>query len=60
MNLRYKDKRKIQTYLRDEAAQENCDGEPYDAMLYAAEVIDKLLKENNELREALSYDELPF
>jgi hypothetical protein len=32
----------ISTVLRDLAAQEGCDGEPYDAMVFAADVIDRL------------------
>lgn len=32
----------ITTVLRDLASQENCDGEPYDAMVFAAIVIDQL------------------
>ena len=33
---------KIQSVLKQLAAQENCDGEPYDQMVLAAEYIDKL------------------
>lgn len=32
----------IQQVLRDLAAQENCDGEPYDQMMLAASYIDML------------------
>ena len=32
----------IQTVLRDLASQEGCDGEPYDAMMFAATVIDQI------------------
>jgi hypothetical protein len=32
----------IQQVLRDLAAQENCDGDPYDQMIQAADYIDEL------------------
>ena len=35
--------------LRQLAAQENCDGEPYDQMQEAADYIDKLTQENQWL-----------
>lgn len=38
-------KEKIQTVLYSLAAQENCDGEPYDQMQLAADYISKLEKE---------------
>lgn len=37
-------KESIQATLRSLAGQENCDGEPYDQMMQAAEYIDKLEK----------------
>lgn len=37
----------ITTVLRDLASQENCDGEPYDVMIAAADEIDRL---NGEIR----------
>ena len=36
----------IQQVLRDLAAQENCDGEPYDQMILAANYIDELEKQH--------------
>lgn len=33
----------IQRILRDLAAQENCDGDPYDQMMQAADYIEELL-----------------
>lgn len=38
----------IQTVLRDLAAQEGCDGEPYDAMVFAAGIIDDLQRQLQE------------
>lgn len=40
----------IQTVLRDLASQEGCDGEPYDAMVFAADLIDALQREIDALR----------
>lgn len=39
----------VQTVLRDLASQENCDGEPYDAMCHAADYVDILEKRVREL-----------
>ena len=41
----------IETVLRDMASQEGCDGEPYDAMVFAATVIGNL---RAELKEAIA------
>ena len=43
------DKEHVATVLRTLASQENCDGEPYDQMIEAAEYIDKL--EGKEAKE---------
>lgn len=43
----------IQTVLRDLAAQENCDGEPYDQMIQAADYIDDLESRMEFLRGKL-------
>lgn len=56
----------VQTVLRDLASQENCNGEPYDQMITAAEYIDELERllmertdELNFIRETLGYERLP-
>lgn len=41
----------IQTVLRDLASQENCDGEPYDAMIHAADYVDLLERRVQELEQ---------
>ena len=43
----------IQTVLRDLASQEGCDGEPYDAMVFAAARIDALEAKVARLEGAL-------
>lgn len=43
----------IQHVLRDLASQENCDGEPYDQMIQAADYIDDLEMRMEFLREQL-------
>lgn len=60
MHPGYKKKYPIRTVLRDLAGQEGCDGEPYDAMQFAADTIDALEKalaaaeaREAKLREAL-------
>lgn len=40
----------IRTVLRDLSAQENCNGEPYDVMVRAAEVIEELERRLDEAR----------
>lgn len=44
----YKKPYPITTVLRDLASQEGCDGEPYDVMIAAADVIDSLKKVGEE------------
>lgn len=44
----------VQNVLLDLAGQENCDGEPYDQMVAAADYINDLEKENKILREEIS------
>jgi hypothetical protein len=44
----------IQTVLRDLASQEGCDGEPYDAMVFAAARIDALEAKVARLEGSLS------
>ncbi len=39
----------IQTVLRDLASQEGCDGEPYDAMMFAAKTIDDMRADRQAL-----------
>ena len=43
MHPGYKKPYPITTVLKDLAAQEGCDGEPYDAMIFAANLIEQLL-----------------
>lgn len=44
----------IQRVLRDLAAQENCDGEPYDQMIQAADHIDDLEQRLDFYRELIN------
>lgn len=62
----YKKLYPIQTVLRDLASQEGCDGEPYDAMIFAAQEIDRLHKTLEKMkmqavrvRGEQAYRELP-
>lgn len=49
--LRYQDDLvPVQQVLRDLAAQENCDGEPYDQMMLAADYIDRLESQIKKLK----------
>ena len=43
----------IQKVLRQLASQENCDGAPYDQMMQAADYIEELERERDELRNQL-------
>lgn len=49
----YKKPYPIETVLRDLAAQEGCDGEPYDAMVFAADTITTLRAQLAEARTEL-------
>lgn len=51
---------KIQTVLYALAGQNNCDGEPYDQMQAAADYINDLENEINNLRESLTINGIEY